>query len=79
MKSGRRVSSATSSSGTPSSRNSRRMSGGQVLPPQAPMPQRVAAFRWFMSRTPARMSARNSPALTRSHRHTISSSGDGGA
>ena len=47
---------------------------GQVLPPHAPMPPRVTAFSSFMSRTPLRISARISPAVTRSQRQTISSS-----
>ena len=73
MNSGRRVRSATPVAGMPSSRKIRSINLGQVLPPHAPMPQRVTAFRWFMSRMPVRISARSSCAVTRSHRHTISS------
>ena len=61
MNSGRRVRSVTWSAGTPSSRKRRLIRLGQVLPPQAPMPARVTAFRSLMSRTPARISARISP------------------
>ena len=38
------------------------------------MPARVAPLSSFMSRTPARIRRRISPAVTRSQRHTISSS-----
>ena len=74
MKMGRRVSWVISGAGTPSSRNSRAMRLGQVLPPQAPMPARVPPLSSLRSRTPARMRWRISPAVTRSQRQTISSS-----
>ena len=74
MKTGRCVSGVTCGGGTPSSRKTRAMRLGQVLPPQAPMPARVRALRWFRSRTPSRMCRRISPAVTRSQRQTTSSS-----
>ena len=50
------------------------MSDVQVLPPHAPIPARVTALSSFMSRTPARIKARISPAVTRSQRQTMVSS-----
>ena len=42
----------------------------QVRPWHGPMPQRVHALSWFMSRAPSRTAASISPRVTSSQRHT---------
>src|SRR5690606_20245819 len=72
--SGRRTAGVTDPSGTPSSRNSRAINGAHVFAPHAPMPARATTLISFTSRYPCRISARSSPAVTRSQRQTMASS-----